>query len=259
MRIFCINSSLRGNQGLSHLLLTRMVAGARAEGATCEVTNLSQLKMHRCLACDECQSAEPPAGCVYRDKDDVDATFHKIIDADLVVYATPVYVMGLSSLLKSLFERFYAYAKTGEYRLSKSGLFFHDIPAGLCSKPFVSLICCDNFENRMTQNCEDYFRAFSLFHDAEWRGSLVRRSGALLTSSTVVTPEKKQRILDAFELAGRDLARLGRVRRATQAAANREVIPIPGFRYLKRLGGVKRAVLQRARKAREPTAAQRSS
>jgi multimeric flavodoxin WrbA len=232
-----------------------MVVGAEAEQAVCEVANLAQLKIHRCLACDQCQRRETVGGCVYRERDDVDALFRKIASADIVVYATPVYVLGLSSLLKSLLERMYAYAKAGELRLSKSGMFFHDIPAALCSKPFVSLVCCDNFERRTSENCEDYFRAFALFHDAEWRGHIVRDSGKLLTSDRVGSPEAKQRIFAAFDQAGRDLARLGRIRRATRSQASREVIPLPGFRYLKRLVGVKRAVL---RKAMDSGASERS-
>jgi multimeric flavodoxin WrbA len=246
MKIVFINASLRGNNGLTHRLLMHMVAGAEAEEAACEIAKLAQLEIHRCLACDRCQSSAPLGSCVYRERDEVDALFRKIGNADLVVYATPVYILGLSSLLKSLLERMYAYAKVGELRLSKSGMFFHHIPADLCSKPFVSLVCCDNFEARTSENCTDYFRAFSLFHDAEWRAHLVRDSGKLLTSDRIGSPETKQRIFAAFDQAGRDLVRLGRIRRATRTQAAQEVIPLPGFRYLKRLVGVKRALLRKA-------------
>lgn len=245
MKIVFVNSSLRGKRGLSGRLLGHMVTGAQAEGATCEVIVLAQLKINRCLACDQCQSAGRLGDCVHREGDDVDCIFGKIVAADLVVYATPVYVLGMSSLLKSLFERVYAYAKVRELRLSRSGLFFHDIPENICSKPFASLVCCDNFEDRTTRNCTDFFRSFALFHDAEWRGHIVRNSGQLLTSD-VGASMRKQKIFQSFEQAGRELARCGRISRATLSDASREVISLLGFRYLKRLPGVKRAALKKA-------------
>jgi len=183
---------------------------------------------------------------VYREFDDVDSIIQLLADADIVVYSTPVYVLGMSSLLKLLLERFYAYARVGQFALSQSGLFFHDIPRAICSKPFVTLVCCDSFETRTTKNCEDYFRAFALFHDAKWLCHLVRDSGRLLLIENDLLVVRKQQTFDAFEQVGNDLGRLGVVRRASRNGATRELIPIPGFRYVKNLKFVKRAVLKQA-------------
>jgi len=45
---------------------------------------------------------------VYDGKDDVRAVFKKMAEADLIIYATPVYVFGMSGLLKIFLERMYA-------------------------------------------------------------------------------------------------------------------------------------------------------
>ena len=48
-----------------------------------------------------------------------------MMQADLLIYASPVYVFGMSSLLKRLIERFHCRAPIDEIILTPSGLFFH--------------------------------------------------------------------------------------------------------------------------------------
>lgn len=77
---------------------------------------------------------------------DAAAVFRQLAEADIVVYATPVYVFGLSGLLKTFLERFYGRGDGGELSISKSGPLFHHMDRAICSKPFVTLVYCDNLE-----------------------------------------------------------------------------------------------------------------
>ena len=246
-----INSSYRGKKGLSSLLIDNIVRGARSAGADCDVVTLAGQRINRCLDCGFCQSRPSLGRCVHQDKDDVDSIYQTIAKADVVVYASPVYVLGISGLLKIFLDRVYAYGNIDRLKLTHSGMFFHDIPTSICSKPFVSLICCDNFEERVVRNCEDYFRTLSVFHDAKRVGRLVRNSGKLLMGQNEIPAAGKERILRAYEQAGRELGRDGKISACTQREANREVIPVPFFHYLKHLGLVKRAVLKRASSTQE--------
>src|SRR5512145_3448668 len=99
MKILAINGSHHGTQGHTHFLVEQLFKGATEAGADCETVTLSRLKINRCLACDQCQQPERYLQCVQ--KDDVSAVFAKIAAADLLIYATPIYVFGLSSLLKT--------------------------------------------------------------------------------------------------------------------------------------------------------------
>lgn len=246
MHILFVNSSLRGSKGLTSRLIAHMVRGSEAAHVDSTVVNLAERDMLRCHACDACQRSARLGDCVYREVDDVAAVMSDIAHADIVVYATPVYVLGMSSLLKLLMERFYAYGWAGRFRLTRRGFFFHDVARTICSKPFVSLVCCDNSEPRVASNCEDYFRSFALFHDAKWLCHLVRDSGRYLLAEPGFSADSKRRIFEAFEHAGEDLGRLGVIRRATRNAAVREIIPVPWFHYLKRFRFIKRAILGRA-------------
>jgi len=251
MKILAINASYRGNKGHTRFLIDKLFRGAAAAGAECQVVTLAQLKINRCLACGQCQTGEGYLECVHEDRDDVAEVFSQMAEADILVYATPVYVFGISGLLKTFLERFYSRGGSGNLQLSKSGLMFHDVDHAICSKPFVALVCCDNLEDETPRNALGYFRTFSRFLDAPQVGALVRNGGRL--SGYGHDPEREKqvpKILDvyrAYELAGRELAAEGRIRRSTERRANQEIVPVPLFRVLKRLKPFKRIMVERAR------------
>jgi multimeric flavodoxin WrbA len=247
MKILAINGSHSGHRGYTRFLVDRLLAGAARVGAETKVVDLAALKINRCLTCQKCQEEiETPVDpdrfrphCVWDEKDDVRNVFARMMDADIVVYASPIYIFSITSLLKTFIDRFYAYGNAGELSVSRSGLMFHFTDARVSSKPFVSLVCCDNIEAETPKNALSYFRTFSRFMDAPLVGQLVRNGG--FATGHGKDPEAEARfprirdVYAAYEEAGRELATLGRIRRATQRRANREIIPVPGFGLIKRL------------------------
>lgn len=250
MKILAINASYRGDKGHTRFLIDKLFAGATAAGAECQVLTLSRLKINRCLACGQCQTAEHYLECVHDGKDDVAAVFRQMAEADILVYATPVYVFGLSGLLKTFLERFYSQGNSGDLSISKSGLMFHQVDHAICSKPFVALVCCDSLENETPRNALAYFRTFSRFLDAPQVGALVRNGGRLSGHGQDLEREKQvPKIFDvyaAYEQAGRELATEGRVRRSTERRANQEIVPVPLFSILKRLKPFKKVMIAHA-------------
>lgn len=231
MKILAINSSFRGSKGFSKFLIDKLFEGAREKGADCETINLSELKINHCIDCQVCQKPEHFLKCVFNDKDDFAMIYDKMKEADLIIYASPVYTFGMSSLLKTLFERFYSKAKVGEFKLTKSGLFFHHVDNDISSKPFAVLVVCDNLEDEMTHNTLSFFRTYSKFNDVEPVGTLVRKSAAMFGFN-----EKKENnslliseVYDAYVQAGRELASLGKVCRKTEKKANQPMVKIPFF------------------------------
>jgi len=254
MRILAINASHRGNQGHTSFLIDKLFQGAREAGAECEVVTLARVKINRCLACNQCETAEHHLHCVYDDKDGVRAIFNKMAEADLIIYATPIYIFGMSGLLKTFLDRLHATADSLQMQLSNSGLVFHHIDHAICSMPFVTLVCCDNVETETPKNVLAYFRTFSRFMDAPQVGELVRNGGRL--SGYGHNPEREKMfpkmrdVYAAYEQAGQELATEGRIRRATQRRANQEIVPVPLFSLLKRLPfkPLKRKFVEQAQK-----------
>jgi multimeric flavodoxin WrbA len=233
MRIVAINASHRGEKGFTQFLLDKMAKGATREGASFETVVLARHSINRCINCEVCHTEQSYLKCTYEDKDDVARIFEKMRQADLIIFATPIYIFTMSGLLKVFLDRIHGTADAGKLQLSKSGLFFHHIDRELCSKPFALLTCCDNVEDETSRNVISYFKTYARFMDAPMVGTLIRKTGKLVGHGK--SPEKEKQypkiynVYEAFEQAGRELATLGKICPRTQKKANQQIIDGPPF------------------------------
>jgi len=237
MKIVALNGSYRGTRGHTQVLLERLAKGVRAAGGDFEIVVLAELHIERCRACQICQTPEHYLRCVIAD--DVAKVHEKMAEAAIIVYATPVYVFGMSGLLKTFLDRLHSLGDSKDLRLSQSGRIFHHFTPGICSKPFVTVVCCNNVEAETPANTLHYFRTFATFMDAPQVGTLVRNGGELCGYGPEPRSGRRLARLDrsyaAFEQAGRELALTGRVHWLTARRANQEIVPVPLFALLKRL------------------------
>lgn len=231
MKILAINSSFRGAKGFTNFLIDRLFDGAKEKGTDCETINLSEIKINHCIDCKICQEPEHHLKCVFDGKDDVAMVYNKMKEADIIVFATPVYTFAMSSLLKMFLERYYGSSKVGEFSLTKSGLFFHHVDSCVCGKPFVILVVCDNLEDETPKNIVSYFKTYSKFMDSEIAGTLVRKTARMFdfnqgekNSNPVVSS-----VYASYVQAGRELATSGRISGPTEKKANEPIIKIPFF------------------------------
>lgn len=98
-KILIISTSLRGVSN-SHLLAESFARGARDVGNDVEMLTLHGKEIKFCLGCLNCQKT---GKCVI--KDDVPAIVDKMHDADVMVFATPIYYYEMSGQLKTLLDR----------------------------------------------------------------------------------------------------------------------------------------------------------
>ena len=250
MKILAINASYRGNQGYTRVLLDKLVKGATAAGGDCEIVTLTRYKINHCLGCDKCQTKEHYLTCVQNDADDVQKIFQKMAEADLLIFATPVYVLGISPLLKMLLDRTYGICDCGKLILTKNGLLFHHTDRNVGGKPFAAVICYDNLENATPSNCISYFNTYARYMDVRLAGVLVRNAGRLAAHGQDPSREqifpKLREVHKAYEQAGFELAKRQYISRSTQRTANQEIIPVKFFGLLKHFGPFKKVFLKRA-------------
>ena len=102
MKILVLTGSPRKN-GNSNTLADNFIKGAEESGHTVVRFDSAFKKVHPCMACNHC---EMNGNCVY--KDDFEFVKENIIDADMVVFATPMYYFGISAQLKAVIDRFYS-------------------------------------------------------------------------------------------------------------------------------------------------------
>ncbi len=104
-------------KGSTFILADCFRQGAEAAGHTVEFIDVAHAKIHPCTGCVHCGYEGP---CVQ--KDDVESIRKKILDGDMLVFATPLYYYGMSAQLKILIDRFCAFNSSMQRKHMKSAL-----------------------------------------------------------------------------------------------------------------------------------------
>ncbi len=100
MKNILILSSTPRRGGNSDLLCDEFMKGALEAEHKVEKIALREKDIHPCLGCDVCQSTH---ACVQ--KDDMAALLDKLVAADVIVMATPVYFYTMCGQMKTFIDR----------------------------------------------------------------------------------------------------------------------------------------------------------
>ena len=91
------------NNGSTSILVVSFVQGAESAGHTCEIIDVCHANIHPCIGCVRCGYEGP---CVQ--KDDVETIRWKLLDSDMIVFASPIYYFTLSAQLQAVIHRTYS-------------------------------------------------------------------------------------------------------------------------------------------------------
>lgn len=86
--------------GNSDLLCDEFLHGALDAGHSIEKVYLQDLKIGNCMACYGCRNT----GCCVQ-KDDMPELLDKLVKADVIVLATPVYFYSMDAQMKAMIDR----------------------------------------------------------------------------------------------------------------------------------------------------------
>ena len=218
MKVLAINGSSNAAKGNTALILEPFLDGAREAGAEVELFYTKKLNIKPCRGEFHCWFKKP--GDCFQ-KDDMQVILPAIAAADVLVFATPVYVDGVSGPLKNLIDRMIPILEPiielredhCRYRARR------DVPDGklvlVASCGFWEL---DNFDPMLV-----HMRAISKNFSREFAGALLRPHGAVLRE----VQEKGAPVDDVREAArkaGRQLARDGRMRAETLEIVSWELL-----------------------------------
>lgn len=87
--------------GNSDLLCDEFMRGAREAGHSVEKIRVAEKKIAPCSACYYCRQSG--GACVH--KDDMAGVLQRMIDADVIVLASPVYFYSIDAQLKAVIDR----------------------------------------------------------------------------------------------------------------------------------------------------------
>ncbi|RLC68432.1 MAG: hypothetical protein DRH97_03120 [Chloroflexi bacterium] len=88
----------------STILAQRAADGARDAGADVELLDLPKMDIKACDGCDACHGRSSK-GCIIRD--DMQALYPKLRQADIIIMASPVYWFTFTAQIKLFMDRWY--------------------------------------------------------------------------------------------------------------------------------------------------------
>ena len=98
-KVIIISTSLRTGSN-SDMLANQFIEGAKAAGHEVEKISLAEKDIKFCKGCLACQKL---GKCVI--KDDANDIMQKVLNADVVCWATPIYYYEMSGQMKTLIDR----------------------------------------------------------------------------------------------------------------------------------------------------------
>jgi multimeric flavodoxin WrbA len=114
-RILAVIGSPRRN-GNTHILVSKIVEGAKAKAAVVDELFLGDLGIRECDGCHACWK-----GKECNKDDDMRPIYQVIIQSDVIIFGTPVYWYGPTALMKAFIDRF-VYFNCPENRQKIKGL-----------------------------------------------------------------------------------------------------------------------------------------
>lgn len=123
--ILVLSASPR-KDGNSDLLCDEFIKGAIEAGKQVEKIFLADKQINYCIACESCRKNN--GICIW--KDDIADILEKMINADVIVMATPVYFYTMNAQIKTLIDRTVA-----RYTEIRGKIFYFIVAAADTSEP----------------------------------------------------------------------------------------------------------------------------
>lgn len=207
MRILALNSSPRKQKSNTDRILQPFLQGAREAGAETEVVYLYDKKILPCLGCFHCWLRTPGTCC---QKDDMGGLLETLTLADVAVYATPLYVFGMTAQMKLFLDRIIPLAEPF-IELTAEGRSTHPKRGQRKNEGMVVVSNCgfhelDNFDELMA-----HFRAIAYRSRVKLLGALLRPEGEFLAMAEKLMPDKVGKVYRAAREAGRQMVTTGRI------------------------------------------------
>lgn len=214
--VLAANGSPRAQKGMTDIIVRRFLAGAESAGAETEVLYPAMLKIRPCTGCLRCWFENPG---VCGQKDDMPSVAARTARADLGVFASPVYVDGMTAQMKAMFDRFVAYTPPFfEYAGDRS---YH--PAPPRKGKVVVISACGFPERKHFDPIALHFRRICENMRAELLGEFYFPAASLIASD----PDKVEPNLEAVFAAGREVVETGAISDATLREANADYVKDP--------------------------------
>jgi multimeric flavodoxin WrbA len=220
MKIVVFNGSPRMEKGNTHVMVEAFLEGAASAGAEVENVFLFRKKIRPCLGCFDCW-LKTPGKCMQ--KDDMEGLLSLFRDADLIVFATPLYVDNVTGIMKTFMDRiipliepYFEKDPQGEYRHRKR---YQKIPK-------IAVISnCGFAEQSHFQVLNLLFKRVARNMQSELVAEIYRGAGELLKLDMPMLKPLIDAYRDVLKKAGREVAADGKLSDDTKAELDKPIVP----------------------------------
>jgi multimeric flavodoxin WrbA len=224
MKIVIVNSSPKMTKSNTHVMTEAFSRGAIAAGAEVENIFLAKHMIKPCLGCFACWF-ETPGKCVLND--DVEMILNRMSDAELLIFATPLYVDNISGTMKLLMDRMIAKGSPA-IETDKNGESRHVVKKSKLTKVGV-ISNCGFPEQDQFQVLRLLFQRIARNMSTELAVEIYRGEGPLLSAEIKELKPIVDQYKRLLEKAGKEAVLLGKITKETAAELEKPLIPYEAY------------------------------
>jgi len=219
MKVLAINGSLRGQFGNTEVLLKLFLEGCTEAGAEVETIYLKDKEIKHCMGCFTCWT-KTPGKCIH--KDDMEELLDKLKQADIVVYATPLYVFTVTGIMKDFMDRKIPLAKRDIIKVGDK--YVH--PKRYEKEHPTKNVLISNCGFPGKYNFSGLVKTFEVMSNGNLAGTILCGQGGVLGNIKNDDDLKKmyESFFSALRSAGKEVITIGYIKEETQAILDKDVI-----------------------------------
>jgi multimeric flavodoxin WrbA len=220
MKIIIFNGSPRGKASNTNIMVEAFSEGAREAGAEVENVFLVEKKIHHCMGCFHCW-IKTPGKCTI--KDDMAGLLEKFNGADLIVYATPLYIDNVSGLMKVFMDRLVPLADP-HFGPDANGECRHAFQKGRKIPKIGVIANCGFPEQSHFQVLRLLFKRIARNMGSELAVEIYRAEGELMKNTSILLKPTLWNYKRLLEKAGTEVVKNGCLSAETTSALEKPLI-----------------------------------
>ncbi len=221
-KIVVLNASPRGKKGYTDFYLKPFIKGMQ-EDSNVNTFFINHYKIKPCVGCFSCW-INKPGECIYHNEDDFHQLAEKLSDADIIVYAFPIYADNIPGVLKNYFDRSvsraYPHMIEGMNGVRHPRKYIHK------NQSMVVFSICGFWEMKNFKPVKAFFKALAHNRHCPIVGEIYRTTAIGLYDNPLQY-KKLNKVLKSLESAGSELVKTGRIKKKTQKSIRQKLFRTP--------------------------------
>lgn len=219
MKILALNSSPLKDRGNTAVILNAFLEGTKVAGAEVEPINIFGMDIRPCLGKLVCWISTPGKCC---QDDDMSKLIEKLKNAEVWVFASPLYWDGVTGPMKNVIDRLLPLI-VGDISVI-NGHCRHALRDGVSGGKIVLISTCGFWELDNFESMVNHIKAVSKNIHREFAGALLRPHGAQLKYQVKQDQEETWfEVLKASKTAGSELIKNGFINKETLQKISQEI------------------------------------